>query len=235
MKQQLVDLITAARAREESDLVPHVDDTPPDAPGRWTAKDQLSHLTAWRQVAAAEIDAVRTASAGPVVPGDDNDANAQIYMRTHADPAAAVRDAAAKSWDQLAAALEACSEADLAKPRLRHAETGENLSQEIAGNSFYHLAEHLVYLHTDRGEEAAAEKAAQWAYEMALSINPSERSKGTASYNLGCFYAARGRTDKAMPLLRKGIELRPELREWANKDSDLDPIRTAPELLSLLA
>ena len=37
-----------------------------------------------------------------------------------------------------------------------------------------------------------------------------------------------------MPLLRKGIELRPDLREWAKQDTDLDPIRSKPEVASLL-
>jgi hypothetical protein len=38
-----------------------------------------------------------------------------------------------------------------------------------------------------------------------------------------------------MPYLRSGIALNPSLREWAKQDTDLDPIRSAPELVRLLA
>ncbi len=34
--------------------------------------------------------------------------------------------------------------------------------------------------------------------------------------------------------LRKGLDLRPDLVEWAAKDSDLDPIRDDPEVARLL-
>ena len=231
MKSKLRDLIKAARNREGSELVPHVNDVLPDKPGHWTAKDQLAHTTAWRQVAAAEFDAVRTGGPGPVVSDDDNTANAEIYARTHDQSAASILDAGSSSWDQLAAALEACSEEDLTKPRLRDANTP--LSRRIPDMA-YHLSEHLVYWHTDRGDEAAAEQAAKWGYEVASSELPDDRGRGTAVYNLACFYAKRGRAEEAMPLLRKGIELRPDLREWAKQDTDLDPIRSTPELASLL-
>ena len=234
MKQKLRDLIKAGRDKEESELVPHVDDATPDEPGRWTAKDQLAHQMAWRQHAAAEMDAVRTGGAGPVVSDDDLVANAEIYKRTHHQPAASIRDAAKSSWDQLAAAVEACSDEDLAKPRIRRSPTPEALWQLVPNDAYFHLAEHLVWWHRDRGDEAAAEDAAKWGYEMASSTYPDYRSQGTVTYNLGCFYAVRGRAAEAVPLLRKGIELRPDLREWAKQDTDLDPIRSTPELASLL-
>jgi len=55
----------AGRDKEASDLIPHVDDSPPSQPGRWTAKDNLAHLSAWRLTAAAELEAVRTESQPP--------------------------------------------------------------------------------------------------------------------------------------------------------------------------
>jgi tetratricopeptide (TPR) repeat protein len=233
MKQKLRDLIKSGREKEQSELVPHVDDAPPDEAGHWTAKDQLAHQTAWRQHAAAEMDAVRTGGPGPVVP-DDDVANAEIYERTHHQPAASIRESAKSSWDQLGAAVEACSDEDLAKPRLRHTTTPEALWQLIPNDAYYHLAEHLVWWHRDRGDEAGAEEASKWGYEMARSTYPDDRSQGTLAYNLGCFYAVRGRAAEAIPLLRTGIELRPDLREWAKQDTDLDPIRSTPELAGLL-
>ena len=231
MKEKLHGLIAAARERERAELLPHVGDAPPAAPGEWTARDQLAHLTAWREVRAAELEAVRTGGPGPSYPDDDDTANAEIYQRTHEQPAATIRRASDASWEQLARALEACSEDDLAKPRLR--EPDKLLSQVIPDQA-YHLAEHLVQWHTEQSDEAAAEGAALFGYEVASEALPGDRGQGTATYNLGCFYARRGRAAEAMPLLRKGIELRPDLREWARQDSDLDPIRSLPELAGLL-
>ena len=105
----------------------------------------------------------------------------------------------------------------------------------IPGNTFFHIAEHLGYWHTERGEDAAAEAAAVWAHDLASKNFPDALQRGTADYNLGCFYAVRGRAEKAFPYLRSGIELNPRLREWARTDTDLDSIRSMPELVQLLA
>jgi tetratricopeptide (TPR) repeat protein len=188
MRRKLLDLIKAGRDKEESDLLPDVNDAPPDESGRWTAKDQLAHLTAWRQVAVAEMDAVRTGGPAPDVSDDDNVESAKTYKKT----------------------------------RLRRPQ--QPLWQAIPNNTYFHLAEHLAYWHIDRGDAAAAEEAAKWGYELATSTFPDNRARGLAVYNLGCFYAKHDRAADAMPYLRKGIELRPELRDWAKQDTDLDPL-----------
>ena len=84
------------------------------------------------------------------------------------------------------------------------------------------------------GDAAGAEHAAKWGYDLATSTFPDERTRGPAAYNHGCFYAKHGRAAEAMPYLRQGIELRPDLREWAKQDRDLDPIRSTGELTNLL-
>ena len=70
IKDDLRRLIKAARDRESQELTPHVDDSPPAEAGRWTAKDNLAHLSAWRLTAASELDAARTGRAMPQVRGD---------------------------------------------------------------------------------------------------------------------------------------------------------------------
>ena len=233
IKDKLRLLIKAGRDKEASDLLPHVDDSPPSQPGRWTAKDNLAHMTAWRLHAAAELDAVRTGGAGPVVSADINEHNTKVYEAAREKPAALVIDAGGRSWESLGAALEACSEEDLLKPRTRRPE--QPLWQVIPGNTYFHVTEHLGYWHTERGDNAAAEDAARWGHELASTTFTEDRSRGTADYNLGCFYAARGRAEEAIPYLRSGIKLNPSLRDWAKEDTDLDPIRSRPELTRLLA
>jgi hypothetical protein len=48
MKEQLRALIKAARLKEETDLLPHVDDRTAAKPGEWTPRDQLAHLATYR-------------------------------------------------------------------------------------------------------------------------------------------------------------------------------------------
>jgi tetratricopeptide (TPR) repeat protein len=234
IKDTLRLLMKAGREKEASDLIPHVDDSAPLQPGHWTAKDNLAHLSAWRLTAAAEFDAVRTGrQAASSVSEDIEQSNAKVYEATRHQPAAQVLDEARRSWATLTAAVEACSEEDLVKPRIRRPEQPAWLV--VPGNTYFHIAEHLGYWHTERGEDAAAEEAAIWAHDLASNTMPDARQRGTADYNLGCFYAVRGRAADAIPYLRSGIELNPSLREWARTDSDLEPIRSTPELISLLA
>jgi tetratricopeptide (TPR) repeat protein len=234
LKDKLRHLMQAGREKEASDLLPHVDDAPPSKPGRWTAKDNLAHLSAWRLTAAAELEAVRTGTrAAFSVPKDIDEDNAKIYEGTRHQRAVSVLDEARRSWATLMAAVEACSEDDLLKPRIRRPE--QPAWRVIPGNTYFHLAEHLGYWHDERGEDAAAEAAAVWAHDLANAAFPDEEQRGIANYNLGCFYAVRGRAADAIPYLRSGIELNPSLREWARTDTDLDSIRSMPELVRLLA
>jgi tetratricopeptide (TPR) repeat protein len=227
VREKIRDLIQIGRQRERTDLQPYVNDSPPDQPGRWTAKDQLAHISAWRQVAAIEVEAVRTGGPGPVLSDDDDFENARIYEETHQLPAASVIEAAERSWDRLSSALEDCSDEILSKARIRGRQ--EPLWQVVPDQT-HHVAEHLVYLHTEAGNDASAEQAARWAHEIAASTLTDDRGRGAVEYNLGCFYALRARFDEAMPYLLRGMELRPDLRDWAKQDSDLELLRARVDL-----
>src|SRR4029077_18060094 len=124
-----------------------------------------------------------------------------------------------------------CPDEVLARPRLRRPE--EQLWQDVC-IMYHHLTEHLVYWQLDRRGEMAAEEAASWGYELAERMFPADSQRGVAAYNVGCIYALRGRAGAATPHLRAGLRLRPDLRDWAKRDPDLDSIRSSPELQTLL-
>jgi hypothetical protein len=243
MKEELRGLIQAGRQKEVADLLPYVDDRAADKPGRWTPRDQLAHLAFYRESTASDIDRARAGSPTTFTPEDIDIKNARIYDETHRLPAATIRKSASDAWDHLAAALDACSEEDLMKPR-RTEVPGYRLADEspdpelvweaIQGTANFHLADHVGFMHREMGNDVAAEATAKWSYELANSLMNDDRSRGTAVYNLGCFYARRGRAEEALPYLKAGIELRPALREWAKQDTDLDPIRSMPEVATLL-
>jgi tetratricopeptide (TPR) repeat protein len=232
LKDKLRRLIRAGRDKEASDLLPLVDDAPPVDRGRWTAKDNLAHLTAWRLSAAAELAAARTGDVSSVPTADVNEFNARTYEEMRDKPAASVLDDGLRSWNSLLAALEACTEEELAKPRVRRPE--QPAWMVIPGNTYFHVAEHLGYWYTEHDDQAAAEAVAKWAHGLAVQSFPDDRSRGIADYNLGCFYAVRGRAEDALPYLQNAIELNPSLEEWARSDTDLDPIRSVPGVVRLL-
>lgn len=222
-----------AREKEASALVPFVDGSTPSEPERWSAKDNLAHLAAWRLLAAAELDAVRTGIGGSTVTAETQQGhNARVYEATRHQTAALVREAGDRSWDALTTALEACSDEELEKPRLRRPE--QPVWQVIPGNTYFHVGQHVGWWSTERGADEAAEDVAKWAHDLATTTFPSESSRGIADYNLGCFYASRGQAERAIPWLRSGFELNPMLREVAREDTDLDAIRSLPELTRLL-
>src|SRR6266511_2680506 len=54
-------------------------------------------------------------------------------------------------------------------------------------------------------------------------------------YNLACAESLSGRTEAALEHLRRALELDPDFRKLAEKDSDFDPIRAEPEFVSAVA
>lgn len=232
MKAKLLHLIKESRAKEETILVPHIDDREPSESDKWTTKDQVAHMVSWREIATAELNAVRTGSEPPEISGDDDVENAQFYARTHGLPARTIIESASRSWDALTASVEASSEEDLQKPRPRDGATA--LWFVVAINTYDHVAEHLGYWYSDQGDEQSAEKAAIWCYDIGIATFTEDRRVGAAEYNLGSFYAKRGRAAEALPRLTRGLELRPDLREYAKKDHNLDPIRSNGEVARLL-
>ncbi len=221
LRASILAALTAGREMEQ-ELSRASDDSPPPEAGRWTARDHLAHLAAWREYAATVLDAVRTGAPVPVV-ADEDERNAEIYAETHGLSAAEVLDRAARSYERLVRALEACSDADLGKP-LRSGSDAP-VWGVVPGNGEAHVAQHLVYWHLERGDQPAAERVARRLYEVEIGAFPDERHRAEAAYNLGCFYATTGRHDEAIDLVRRALALDPGLRAWAMEDPDLEPIR----------
>lgn len=232
MKAELLKLLDLGRSKESETLVPRVDDSEPARPGEWTAKDLLAHLSAWREAGVDEIESARTGGPPPDISDDDDFENAKIYARTHQLTARAVADAASRSWDTLTRAFSALSEEELHSPRPRQPD--QEIVQILATQAYSHLAAHLTDWMDQQGDEKGAEQMVYWARDVAFSAPVGDAARGAAEYNIGCFHAKRGRAAEALPYLRKGLELRPGLGEWAAKDSDLDPIRNDPEVARLL-
>jgi len=232
LKEALLFLVDATHAKETTDLLPHCDDSQPE-PGRWTAKDNLAHLAAWRVHAAEVLDAARTDQDLDDDGKTLDETNAGIHEATKDLALARVLADSDRSWARLRKAIEACSTDDLEKPRPGN--PSQQAWEVIPGDTHFHLAEHLGYWNSERGHEAVAEAAAVWAHDVNNEAFSGAKQRAYAAYNLGCFFARRGNAVKALPYLRDGFELMPDLKDWAKQDADLDRIRATPELVALLS
>ena len=219
MKEKLLGLIEAGRQKEAEVFMPHVDDSQPDRPGGWTVKDSVAHLTAWRRIAIGELDCVRTGREAPAVADEDDVQNAMFYTQTHDMPARAVMQSSAKSWDDLADAVRACSEEHLQAGRPQHPEIKVWLV--VPENAIDHVADHLQYWYAERGDAAAEEAAARWRYDSNVRAFDDDRRRGVEEYMLGRFFATHGRREEAQSRLDHALDLRPDLRGFAAEDPEL--------------
>ncbi len=219
MKAKLLGLIEIGRNKEAEVFVPRVDDSAPARPGSWTIKDTVAHLTSWREVATGELDSVRTGAPAPEVADDDDVQNAKFYTQTHDEPARSILEFAARSWNALAEAVSACTEEQLQAPRPHHPQL--KVWQVVPENAIDHMADHLGYLYSERGDAASDEKAAIWRYDVETAAFPEDRRRGVEEYVLARFYAGKGRLDEASNRLERALALRPDLREWAKQDPEL--------------
>ncbi len=229
IRERLLAAVGAAREREH-ELLALSDDSPPLEPGLWTVKDHLAHLNEWRRYAAGVLDAGRTGSEPPNLGDEIDTINARIYEDNKDKTSDDVKSEVRASNEQLAAAIATCSDEVLTAPRLSGL-----LWHVVPGNSYGHLAEHLMFWHLEQGNEEAAEAAQQWMYDLVRAHFPEPKAVAAATYNFACFYVRVGRDDEALLRFRHAFELDPSLKEVAGKDPDLDRIRDNPELVELLA
>lgn len=226
-KQELRQALIETRQREK-ELEAMCSDGPSDPSGRWLPKDHLVHMAWGREHEAMVVDAVRT---GKEVPPDVAEGhNDTVYAANRDRPLSEVLADAQRSWDLLLAAVDACSEEDLQRPHPHR--PARTLFEGSAGD---HLGAHLMWAHLDAGDEAAAEAAVRWAWDLSSRTSLNPRTNALGAYNVACFYARTGRAADALPLLKQGFEGAPDLREWSLKDPDIDPIRSDPQVAELLS
>jgi hypothetical protein len=219
MKAKLLGLIEIGRKKEAEVFVPRVDDSAPARPGEWTVKDTVAHMTSWREEATGELDSVRTGAPAPEVADEDDVQNAKFYAQTHDEPARTILESAARSWDALAEAVNACTEEQLQAPRPHHPQL--QVWQVVPENAIDHVADHLGYLYSGQSDAASDEKAALWRYDVETAAFPEDRRRGVEEYVLGRFYAGKGRLEEASNRLARALALRPELRDFARQDPEL--------------
>jgi hypothetical protein len=88
----------------------------------------------------------------------------------------------------------------------------------------------------------------EWAFQAAPLMRTDPQSarqilddglaarpdSSTLHYNLACLEAIEGHSEAALAELRRALEMRPEVAEWAREDGDLAGLRGQPEFEELV-
>jgi hypothetical protein len=239
LKPRLLALVERAHERQRAFIqgLSDAERVEVGTPERWSAKDHLAHTMFWKEQLAERLRAV---ARGEVVEERDEGAFQGINERNfaaHRDhPWADVLADDVRIHLELAAAIAALSEADLAEPgRYPWNHAGEPLFTDVLGTPYYHVQEHLAQYLRDRGDLAQARRIHEdWTAEVDQPGMP-DLARAIAVYNLACFYALTGDADAAIPRLAVALRLSPGLIEWSKQDTDFAAIRERPEFQAVYA
>jgi hypothetical protein len=121
--------------------------TTPGVNGDWSIKDILAHLVSWQKRTLAYLDAAAR-QGKPDIEGISSDAemdnlNARFYAGNKSRPLADVMTDFKNTYAQVVAAVEALSADDLIEPNRFTWLNGDPLWEQVAGNTYEHIDEHI--------------------------------------------------------------------------------------------
>ena len=226
LRTDLVQNLRACRAAER-DVFAALDPADRDAApasGGWSARDELAHLSAWRQRQADVMVARREGRPKPVLPAVDIDETNALF---HAERAG-------WAWDQVDADADATAEKLIAEIVAADDETMADMEiiASIMGDGPEHDLAHLAGIAEVVGLSQRVVDLAGLAEAMIDRGGWPSRSAAFGRYNLACFHALGGRLDSARSLLRQALPVEEELRSLAPDDDDLIALRD--EISSLI-
>ena len=226
----LLTIIDRARALEQT-LADFFDETARAATGTvevWAPKDHFAHLAVWQAYQARRLEAITTGN--PPAQPADNDA---VFLEHRDEPWDAVWADAMRALDDNAAVIANTSEEDLTDPERFPWTNGRSFVSSAISNIYLHPIEHLVQMHEERGDDASAERVQQESVALMAAFFGRGEEYANAVYNLGCFYAKRGRAADAIAQVREALAVNPKLTEWSKEDADLVSLHDLPEYQAL--
>lgn len=104
----------------------------------------------------------------------------------------------------------------------------------VLRNSYTHSRVHLREYLVENGDTEHANELFETAYEEMKAADAPPLIMGAVAYNLACVRAGQGRLDEAIEALAEGLQARPDMKEAAPEDSDLEPLRDDPRFQELV-
>ncbi|MBI4670109.1 MAG: DinB family protein [Chloroflexi bacterium] len=193
---------------------------------KWGTKDVIAHLAFWQNNLVQILNGL---DQPPLEQEPFEERNRKNYLNYETSPWAEVYAAYKDSFDEIKSRIPSFSDADLGEtgrfPRIPNG----TLQGSILGNTYGHTIIHLAELIGKYSSQAKGLALQEQATTILIEFDPSPHAKGTALYNLACWYALTGQAPRAIQLLGEAFPLRPDLVEFSKQDTDLDSLRELAE------
>jgi hypothetical protein len=189
---------------------------------RWSAKDNVAHVTYYIDLATERLEAELRGEAVPPA-GDEHEVNDAIYQKHQQDTWEQVRVFSENTFTRVIALIQSLTDDQLTRKdvftSLRLSAGGRFIS-----NTLVHPAEHFTtyFIQHDNLEKAfALQEQVGKELKKAGDLFPY----GYTIYNLACMYAKANMAEKALELLPEALTLQPDLKDWSKQDPDLVSLR----------
>ena len=104
----------------------------------------------------------------------------------------------------------------------------------VLGNSYTHPRIHMYEYLMENGDLERAAQLFEDAAPAMMEASTSPMVRGTALYNLSCARVHQQRFDEAVTSLEEALQVRPDLKQVATQDKDLEPLKDDPRFQELV-
>jgi hypothetical protein len=202
-------------------------------PDHWTVKDQIAHLNFWRERTLRRLIAVRDGVEPPGPVPDFQPENERNFAAQQHKPWSEIIGDSERLFREAKQVIAQLTDAQLTEP-LQTGTVEIALAERVVSDFLQHPSEHLTQLYRERGDtDRAGEQDRATVEAIGKLFGKNSTMYGYAIYNLGCFYALNGETDRAIAAVGDALPLIPSLVEWSKQDTDLDSLRDLPAFQAL--
>jgi hypothetical protein len=197
-------------------------------PKGWPAALLLFHVSMWRERLRNALTDVREGRSYTQPPSQDEVNDTELASGL----GVSLADIAERS-DMLLASLIELWEKLGERPFTWYA--NNTTAEALLRNSYVHPRNHIVDYLNENGDPAGAQRLREDAASEMREVSAPPSALGAALYNLAGTRAVQDRIDEALELLVEAFPMRPDLKEGALSDPDLEALRDNPGFKALVS
>lgn len=198
------------------------------APKGWPAALNMFHIGMWRERMRRTLTDLSEGREPTPPPENQNAVNDEELAYGIGTPLA---DAAARSEHLLGEIMDLY---DWLGERPLQWYRAKTTTEAVLGNSFNHPRLHLYAYMRENGELERANRLLEEGAALLREVNAPALQLGAALYNLAAARVYQGRLDDALILLEEAIPMRPDFKQSAPKDFDLEALREDERFKALI-
>lgn len=188
-------------------------------PKGWPASLLMFHIAQWRGRMRQALDDVRVGRPQTLPPENTDEFN---DAELPDGAGVSLEDAAARSDIAIAAIIDLY---DAVGERPFSWRISRTTTEALIRNSYLHPRQHMYEYLLENGDSSNAQRLVEEGVNEMRQVGAPPITLGTVIYNLACVRVAQGRTYEALPLLKEALDMRPDLRDLAARDKDLEPLK----------